>query len=291
MRWSVLLIAGLLAAPGWAGKLDDASDAIHGSSDDDDDDDAGDSTSSDEDGDDGDGVAGLADCGMDLFLPELVELVSSDSAGYGDSLSFFVRPPYFRDGRLLLLFPQPADEAISSRLAAEAMRRGGVPFAQWLSTSYAYDLAGVHRLALSAGFDTASRLGAQAEIAHYVEPQPGHTDKLLVGQAAGTFRLVQAPDLVSRVALGVVLQRDAGGVAAGLLLSEDIEVYPWSPLVISGRAELGWLGKALTVKARAVAGISVHGWELFAGYDLWGLGGDQSSAVLHGPLVGMRAWL
>jgi len=279
MRVPVLLLVAALAAPAWAGKLDDSSDAVHEGHDET-------STSDDDDDSDSDAWSDLLGCGLDLCLPLLLEMIKDEGEGY------FVRPPYRSSGQRLLLVYAPAPAAAAEdRIAAAALRSGAMPFAQWLSTSYAYDLAGVHRLALAGGLDTASRIGAQAEIVHYVEPQPDHFDKFLVGHGEVTLRLVQTPELVSRAALGVLLQLDGGDFAAGMQLAQDIEVYPWSPLVLTGRAELGWLGEALTLRARATAGVSVLGWELFAGYDLFGLNGAKTSVLLHGPLIGMRAWL
>ncbi|MCI0639159.1 MAG: hypothetical protein L0Y72_14350 [Gemmataceae bacterium] len=64
------------------------------------------------------------------------------------------------------------------------------------------------------------------------------------------------------------------------------DVFPVHPLVLSGSADLGFVGNAGVAHVRGSAGVLWRNWEFFGGYDFLRIGRVE----LHGPMIGIRLW-
>lgn len=135
------------------------------------------------------------------------------------------------------------------------------------------------------------RLSLRSETGFYIER--GFVDALWMGSVVGYIAFVMQPKVVWRVGLGPSYVIDARRVddpervdAAGIDGSTSLDVFPVRPLVLSGRADIGKLGGALTVSARGTFGVMVRRFEGYGGYEYRAIGRVKT----HGPVFGVRVW-
>jgi hypothetical protein len=135
------------------------------------------------------------------------------------------------------------------------------------------------------------RLGIDTNISFYLE-QPLR-DALYLGNSNLTLALVLQPRFVWRLGGGanyMVDGRTPGQghreYAAGYNLTTGIDVFPFRPLVFSGRFDGGRIYAAPMVSLRGSVGVLLSGFEIYGGYEFKMVG----DVPLSGPMVGLRAW-
>lgn len=135
------------------------------------------------------------------------------------------------------------------------------------------------------------RIGVDSNISFYIDQ--GLTDALYLGSTNLIFAPVMSPHVMLWVGGGAnyMLDGRAPGkgpreYAAGYNLTSSVDVFPFSPIVLSGRVDMGTIHAARVVAARATVGVVLRGFELYGGYELRKVG----TVPLHGPMVGVRAW-
>ena len=118
-------------------------------------------------------------------------------------------------------------------------------------------------------------------------------EALYLGNANLMIAPVLRPRLVWLVGGGVNYMMDAATDDQGRHrtwyghnLTSSVDVFPVRPLVLSARMDLGKLGDASVLGARATAGIMMQRFELYGGYQLQRIGEHS----LRGPLFGLRVW-
>jgi hypothetical protein len=142
------------------------------------------------------------------------------------------------------------------------------------------------QLRLSAG-----RFGLDSNLSFYLDQ--GLRDALYLGSTNVIFAPVMRPHVLWWVGGGanyLIDGRDPrqGGreYAAGYNVTSSVDVFPFSPFVLSGRVDAGTIHAARVMSARASVGVVLRGFELYGGYELKTVG----DVPLHGPMVGVRAW-
>jgi hypothetical protein len=135
------------------------------------------------------------------------------------------------------------------------------------------------------------RVGLDSNLSFYLDQDL--TDAIYLGSTNVLVAPVMRPHLLWWVGGGVNYfldgrdPRQGGGeYAAGYNVTSSVDVFPFSPIVLSGRVDAGTLAAARVLSARATVGIVLRGFELYGGYEAKRVG-DVS---LHGPMVGVRGW-
>lgn len=292
---TLLFLAMVLPCPEvLAGKLDDIRDEVYSGGSDDDGDSDDDGWYDDDDDDDWNeptttsgtspgAIMVLRILGFPWSLPNV--LIEGNRRNHG----YLIGYPY-GDGSqgymTILRHDEPELELVSHHSGPGNEVSDHVSFG--LTVSYAYDLDVVHHPGIEAKLDTSFRLGLQTSWTMLLEPMStGRLDRLTLGTVDLAIRHVQHEHVQMHTGMGLRLMVDHGQATPGFDFFYSTDVFPVRPLVISTRVELGNLGSAFLVHARGHLGITFHGVEIFAGYDVWQIG----SVVMHGPTGGIRLWL
>ena len=135
------------------------------------------------------------------------------------------------------------------------------------------------------------RVGLDSNLSFYIDR--GRTDALYLGSTNLILAPVMRPHVMWWVGGGANYMLD-GRVpgqgrreyAAGYNFTSSVDVFPFSPIVLSGRFDVGTIHAARVMSARATVGIVLRGFELYGGYEAKKVG----DVPLHGPMVGIRAW-
>ena len=135
------------------------------------------------------------------------------------------------------------------------------------------------------------RLGVKTDLSLFLEGPL--KDALYLGSTNAQFALFMRPRLRWRLGGGAQYMIDARlpgqesrDYATGANLTTDVDVFPFWPVVLSGRFDYGTIYKATSMLGRGTLGLSLQGFELFGGYEYRAIG----DVALHGPTVGLRAW-
>ena len=135
------------------------------------------------------------------------------------------------------------------------------------------------------------RLGIGSDLSFFLEGP--FKDALYLGSSNAKFALVMQKVVRLRIGGGAQYMID-GRVpgegrreyAAGGNFTTDVDVFPFWPMVISGRFDYGRLYKAPSMLGRGTAGLIFNRFELYGGYEWRKIG----KVALHGPTLGLRAW-
>jgi hypothetical protein len=314
-----------------AGKLDAAREAVHGSDGCSESDDADDDYDYDfgcescESGGDKSledvwWVCLIPPVGVLYCLPKVMIESPGDSPGrreeYQDWIpsAYFVSHPYagghrgflFTTGKLCRGEPVILEDthAAFSAYDPDAERVKDFPgLSSWslrFAAEYAYDYDSVHRPNLSASFDSIYRLGLTTRWTHYIEPLAGgETDRLTIGDINVTYRIIHSDTAEIRMGVGYRMMFDGPGTdraadgdfAHGMNFVYLINIFPANPLVISISGDIGGLGKALYLHARASLGAQLGPIEPYIGYDAVYLDGPAAAVLFQGPVAGLRIWM
>ena len=157
-----------------------------------------------------------------------------------------------------------------------------------MSAEYAYDLdGGIHRPGGGLLLDSNIRVGLESAWSVYIEPLTGGMyDELVFGDVNVFFRVAQDEHAESRLGVGARLMLDGDQVDAGFNATWALDVFPVDPLVLSLSIDAGNLGYAFVSHSRATVGLMLSRVELYAGYDVKTI----DAIVFHGPLGGLRVW-
>jgi hypothetical protein len=147
------------------------------------------------------------------------------------------------------------------------------------------DFRGLNRVGGQLLLDTSTRFGFQTDWLWLHERlRCGCTDDMGLGDFNLTFRFAQTEYVQMRAGLGARVLTDTN--RWGFNFTYGADFCPARPLVLSAVIDLGTVGSASVVHARASAGLIWNGWELFAGYDYLRIG----AVDLQGPIAGLRFW-
>jgi hypothetical protein len=149
------------------------------------------------------------------------------------------------------------------------------------------DFNGLNRVGVRAAFDTSLRLGVRSNWDYYEESLGnGRSDHTLIGDTELTFRFAQTDWLRLYAGAGFRAMEDSQTDRWGFNFTYGGDAFPVWPLVLSASIDLGDLGDAFVVDARASAGWAWRNAELFIGYDFRRIG----TVNLQGMLGGFRIW-
>lgn len=268
------------------GPLDDVRQEVHGDSDsgssssssDDSSDDGGDDDwSTDYDADGGSGASDASPAALCLLVPIVCGPLLLIEEGY-DTPMLYDRHPYAgSEGDMVAVgYENPWG------LKAKTMRIE-------VAAESAYQIGNLWRFSGDARLQTRYRIGAQATLNYYRDFI--NEDQLWLGDAALDFAFARGTHGAFWFGAGARFMLDdtprqdkPNSNAYGFNFTWGGEIYPFQPLTLTLRADIGHLGKAVTGQLRGTAGVMLGPVELYAGYDQLFIG----SARLGGPVVGVK---
>lgn len=158
------------------------------------------------------------------------------------------------------------------------------------SAGYVFD--GVVRGQVSGRVSVAGAIDFELRYGAYFEQTDDTIRALGLGRLALAIPFVQTEAVQLRGGIAGQLYHDVAGVELGYAGLLELDVYPVSPLVIRAEASVGALGQALMLDGRATLGFQIDRGELYVGYQVFAVDPFVSStAVLHGPVAGVRVWI
>lgn len=161
-----------------------------------------------------------------------------------------------------------------------------------LSAEGGYVLGGAGRGAVSARVQFSRLFDLAAGYALYVEPLGGgRVDAVALGRLGFDIRVIETPNALLRVGMGLRHFHDAIGDVFGVDGAVGVDLFPGAPWVLSAEGGAGRIDQATLVFARATVGVMLGAVEVYAGYDHVGLLSDGDQVMLGGPLLGLRGWL
>ena len=134
---------------------------------------------------------------------------------------------------------------------------------------------------------TTSRWGLDAEVNCFREPVPGNRwDELWMGDCNVVFRFAQSPQWQWRTGLGFNWLDDPRDTDFGFNFTYGVDFFPRRPWVLSATLDWGTLGSAERFHFRTTAGVIVHRFEVYTGYEYYDIGNTQLNALIGG----VRVW-
>jgi hypothetical protein len=135
------------------------------------------------------------------------------------------------------------------------------------------------------------RLAADGNLSYYLDRRAGQA--MYLGSGNVLIAPILRPRLTWWVGGGANYMMDARPnedgrhpTLYGYNLTSSVDVFPVRPLVLSGRMDVGKLGDAPVLNARATAGLMMARFEVYGGYQLQRIGQE----ALRGPMFGLRVW-
>lgn len=207
------------------------------------------------------------------------ELLDDDWRRHG----YFRKYPY-ADGQDAYL-AVPKDE--SSGESGYDARAVGRSWSVQAAVEEGYDFEDVSFTTFTLRADTSSRWGLDASLSLLREDLPtGGTDELALGDVNLRFRFAQSERAQWHVGIGMRYMTDDLGTEEGINFIYGADFFPKEPWVLSGSVELGTLGHATVVEARATLGMMFDRWELYAGWNHLSI----DDTTINGPVAGLRLW-
>jgi hypothetical protein len=168
----------------------------------------------------------------------------------------------------------------------------GPPVIGIVDASAGYVFDGVVRGQVSGRVRITNVMDIEARYGAYFEFTDAAVREIGLGRLAIAFPFVAEETVQIRAGIAGHLYHDVVGPALGYAALMEADIYPTSPLVIHLEGEMGMLGQAFFGDARATVGMQIDRGELYIGWQVFAVDPfTTSSAVLHGPVAGVRVWI
>lgn len=154
-----------------------------------------------------------------------------------------------------------------------------------------YVLAGAWRMAAAARVQLPFYVDLATRYSLFVEPDNVDVTSFVTGRVDAEVRVIDANGMQLRLGGGLRHAHDALGSVLGGGFGIAMDLFLVDPLILSMSADVGLVGHAVLLGARASAGFIIDSTEIYVGYHYEGLFGDLVSADLGGVMLGVRAWL
>lgn len=161
------------------------------------------------------------------------------------------------------------------------------PWSGRVQCDWGGDLERLERIAGHLLVSTGSRLEWDSQFDYFREAQPGHRhDGLWLGDCNLAFRFAQSPNVLLRAGVGVNWLADAVDADFGVNFTYGFDIFPRRPWVLSSELDWGTLGSAELFRLRTTAGITLHGIEVYSGYEYLDIDRLHQNSLLGG----VRLW-
>jgi hypothetical protein len=199
-------------------------------------------------------------------------------------LRYFPNHPYPGGLTGFMRFPRPPAPG------AELTREDRVWLKPWsarFSVENGNDFDGLNRLGFRFLAEGSSGWGVQANGDWYHEHvRWGYGHDMGLIDLNVVYRLAEGKRALWRAGVGVRFLADEYAGASGVNFTCGGDFFPKKPWVASWQIDAGTLGQAGVFRGRGTVGVTLRGWEVFAGYDFLRIG----FVNLQGPLLGLRVW-
>jgi len=220
---------------------------------------------------------------LGLFAPYLIPYEAFDNNCEEGAL--FTRYPYRNQYPGFLWTPQQSGDPPDAQPTPEPP--GCASWSTRAALEDGYDMDRINRLGLRLTVDSEYRFGLTSNWNWYHETfWCGCTYDFLVGDTNFTYRFAQNEKVAFYAGVGCRYFLDGKGGDAGVNVLYGCDIFPVRPVVVSLLVDGGNLGSSGVVHWRATVGATVHGVEMFGGYDCMRIG----CVDLEGPMVGLRYW-
>jgi hypothetical protein len=114
----------------------------------------------------------------------------------------------------------------------------------------------------------------------------GAHDQLWMGDCNLTYRFSQHEAEMWRIGIGVNWLDDPAHTDCGVNFTLGYDSFPFDPVVISSTIDWGRLGNAELFRFRGSAGIIIHRFETYVGYEYLDISTTQTNSLM----AGVRVW-
>jgi hypothetical protein len=226
-------------------------------------------------------VGGLVVLSTPFWLPPLILDDEHTTTAY-----FSAYPYASFDSAYLNLFGD-GDVPTTVRDATYGDPNFAKPWSLLMQIEDGSDFDGLNRIGTRIAFDTSTRFGLRTNWDWYQESLGnGRSDQTFMEDSELTYRFAQADWIRMYAGVGFRSMNDSQTDRWGFNFAYGTDIFPVWPLVVSTSFDLGDLGDAFEVDARASAGWAWRNGEIFLGYDFRRIG----SVNLQGMLGGVRLW-
>lgn len=213
----------------------------------------------------------------------------------GDDLAIsrsFAHYPYEYDEGYLVI-GQPAPPPLESRGLLDRGLRRVLPsrsvqsWAGRLQVDWGGDCDDLERIDGHLLLSTASRFGLDSQVDYFRETATPHQhDRLWLGDANLVYRFAQSDSIEFRAGVGLNWLANTDASNFGVNFTYGFDFYPRRPWVVSTEIDWGTLGAAELFRFRSTLGVTVHGIEVFTGYEYL----DIDRLHQNSLLAGLRFW-
>ncbi len=157
------------------------------------------------------------------------------------------------------------------------------PWSLHVRTEYADDFDDMSIWSGNLLFEATNRLGIDTSADYRREALGrGTHDHLWTGDFNLVFRFAQSQRLALRSGIGAAWLSDTDNTNIGFNFTYGGDWFPRRPWVVSSIIDLGRIGHATLFHGRATIGVNYRHWEIYSGFDYYGLGGAHSSSIVTG---------
>jgi len=220
---------------------------------------------------------------LGLLAPFLIPYEAFDNNI--EEIAKFTRYPYRNHYPGFLWTPQQPDGPPDAGPTPEP--QGLTSWSARASLEDGFDFDRINRLGLRLTIDTEYRFGLTSNWDWFHERfWCGCTYDFLVGDTNLTYRFAQNEKVAFYAGVGCRYFTDGKQGDAGVNVLYGCDIFPVRPVVVSLLVDGGNLGSSGVIHWRATVGATLHGVEVFGGYDFMRIG----CVDLEGPMVGLRIW-
>jgi hypothetical protein len=165
----------------------------------------------------------------------------------------------------------------------EGLRRWSARF----DVDYADDFDRLNQIGSHLLVSTSSRWDVDTEFNYLEESRRSHQrDQLWLGDVNLTYRFAQSERAQFRTGLGLNWLDDRDGTDLGVNFTYGMDLFPCKPWVLTSSIDWGTLGHAELFRFRSTAGVMVHNFEVYTGYEYLDIDRTRSNSLIGG----VRVW-
>ena len=181
-------------------------------------------------------------------------------------------------------FPRfPYDHGKSGSMLIGEGTSGARRWSGRLRSDYAEDFDDLSRVGGNLLLSTTSRFDLDIAMNHFEERLADKDrDRLWLGDCNLVYRFAQGSRVQWRAGLGFNWLDDPIDTDFGFNFTYGVDVFPVKPWVLSAVLDWGTLGSADLFHFRTTAGVIIHGFEAYTGYEYYNIDRFQFSGLIAG---------
>lgn len=230
-----------------------------------------------------------------LWVPKMI--IERDSTGgffpgypYGDVPGYMITNERLREPDAIPECEIAEDDPLAKYYNQDLMPPRPPHTRNWagrIRFDYADDFDALDRIGGHLLLSTTSRFGLDTEMNYYREALPGgFHDHLWLGDCNVVYRFAQSDRAQFRTGIGFNWLDDPVATNYGFNFTYGADFFPRKPWIFSATLDWGNLGSAELFRFRTSAGLIVHRFEIYTGYEYLDIDNSQSGSLVGG----VRIW-